>query len=207
MRPPLNIMRKVRVGGTPFQGGWNLAARPMTPVYAVADGTVTSIRFLRSAQLMHGKCVLLQLDGQQYCGKQLFAFYAHLSHVNVGEKDHVVAGQRIGLTAITGYPFEDQAPVPSSSPQYRENTLNSVAQGFSSLQGLGDSGDYGLVLNTYPYADLYEALPTTLVEPGLFYGPGISTSSGMVPNAPAHPTKPLRPGLDESYLRFEFRTP
>jgi murein DD-endopeptidase MepM/ murein hydrolase activator NlpD len=212
MRPPLNVMRirrnsshnlygKVRVGGTPFQGGWNLAARPMTPVYAVADGTVTWIQFLRqyghvrTAQPMDSRCVLLQLDGQQYCGKQLFAFYAYLSHVNLGEKDHVLAGQQIGLTGVTG-----------SSPQYRENTLNTVAQGVSSLQGLGGSGNYGLVLNTNPYADLYQALPTTLIEPELFYGPGFSTSSGMVPNAPPYPTKHLRPGLDESYLHFEFRT-
>jgi hypothetical protein len=87
MRPPSNVMRirrnsshnpygKVRVGGAPFQGGWDLAAPPMTPVYAVADGTITSIRFPRTAQPMHGRCVLLQLVGQRHCGKQLFAFYA-----------------------------------------------------------------------------------------------------------------------------------
>jgi hypothetical protein len=218
MRPPLNVMRirrnsghnlygKVRAGG-----GWDLAARPMTPVYAVADGTVAWIQFLRpsgqvrTAQPKHDRCVLLQLDGQQYCGKQLFAFYAHLSHVNVGEKEPVVAGQAIGLTGVTGYPFQDQAPVPSTSPQYGENTLNSVAQGVSTLQGSGNPGNYGLVLNTNPYADLFQALPTTLIEPEFYYGLGFSTSSGMAPNAPAYPTKHLRPGLDESYLHFDFRT-
>ncbi len=86
MRPPLNVMPirrnsshdlngNARAGGTPFQGGWNLAAQPMTPVYAVADGTVTWVQFLRqhghmrTAPPMRGRCVLLQLDGQQYRGK------------------------------------------------------------------------------------------------------------------------------------------
>jgi len=186
------------------KGGWDLAARPMTPVYAVADGTVTWIQLLRS---MHGRCILLQLDGQQHCGKQLFAFYAPLSHVNVGEKDRVIAGQRIGLTGMTGYPSGDQVPAAGSSPQYGKNTLNAVAQGVSSLQGSGDPGNYGLVLNTNPYADLFQALPNTLIEPGLVYGPGFSTSSGTAPNTPAYPPKHLRPGLEESFLHFEFRTP
>jgi hypothetical protein len=48
---------------------------------------------------------------------------------------------------------------------YRENTLNAVAQGFSALQAAGHYENYALVLHTYPYADLHQALPTTLIEP------------------------------------------
>jgi uncharacterized linocin/CFP29 family protein len=54
------------------------------------------------------------------------------------------------------------APVP---PRYAENTLNAVAQAFSTLQGLGHYEHYALALHTIPYADLHEALPTTLIEP------------------------------------------
>jgi hypothetical protein len=54
------------------------------------------------------------------------------------------------------------APAP---PRYAENALNAVAQGFSILQGLGHYEHYALVLHTVPYADLHQALPTTLIEP------------------------------------------
>src|SRR5207302_749259 len=125
MRPPLHHMRirensshhlygHVRVGDDGkkrFHAGWDLAARPMTPVYAVADGTVRWIQFFKQVDVKgevkgevkgtYGRSVLLELDGNQFHGRQLFAFYAHLSHVNVGEGDHVAAGQQIALTGIT----------------------------------------------------------------------------------------------------------
>ena len=52
-----------------------------------------------------------------------------------------------------------------SPPRYAENTINAVSQGISILQGLGHYGSYGLVLHTVPYADIYQALPGTLIEP------------------------------------------
>ena len=51
------------------------------------------------------------------------------------------------------------------APSYRENTLNAVAQAVSTLQGLAHYEGYALTLHTIPYADLYEALPTTLIKP------------------------------------------
>lgn len=50
-------------------------------------------------------------------------------------------------------------------PLYRENTLNAVAQGVTVLQGFSHYEHYALVLNTGPYADLHQALPTTLIQP------------------------------------------
>jgi hypothetical protein len=50
-------------------------------------------------------------------------------------------------------------------PRYAENTLNAVAQAFSTLQALGHYEHYALALHTVPYADLHEALKTTLIEP------------------------------------------
>jgi hypothetical protein len=55
--------------------------------------------------------------------------------------------------------------IPAFPPVYRENTLNAVADGVSALQELGHYENYALVLHTYPYADLHQALPTTLIEP------------------------------------------
>ena len=52
-----------------------------------------------------------------------------------------------------------------SAPRYAENTLNAVSQGFSTLQGLGHYENYALVLHTVPYADIYQALSGTLIEP------------------------------------------
>jgi hypothetical protein len=57
------------------------------------------------------------------------------------------------------------AGVGGAPPAYRENTLNAVASAFSILQGLGHYEHYALALNTIPYADLHQALPTTLIEP------------------------------------------
>jgi hypothetical protein len=93
-----------------------------------------------------------------------------------------------GSTAVTGLPAGTPANVimlPASSsgkvvqvvpvhpsvnsvgqpPQYREQTLAGVAEAFSILQSLGHYENYALTLHTYPYADLHQALPTTLVEP------------------------------------------
>jgi hypothetical protein len=57
------------------------------------------------------------------------------------------------------------AATQGSPPLYRENTLNAVASAFSQLQALGHYEHYALALNTIPYADLHEALPSTLIEP------------------------------------------
>jgi hypothetical protein len=56
-------------------------------------------------------------------------------------------------------------PVQTGPIRYAENTLNAVASAFSILQGMGYYENYALVLNTFPYADLHSALPTTLIEP------------------------------------------
>lgn len=53
----------------------------------------------------------------------------------------------------------------AAGPVYRENTLNGVASAISVLQGLGHYEHYALTLQTVPYADLHQALPTTLIEP------------------------------------------
>ncbi len=50
-------------------------------------------------------------------------------------------------------------------PMYRENSLNALAQAVSILQSLGHYEGYSATFNTVPYADLFQALPTTLIEP------------------------------------------
>lgn len=128
MRPPLDHMRirkdsshnlygPVRDNGTTRHDGWDLVARPLTPVYAVADGTVADVGFARQYRVgdkvkgTYGRYVILTLEKQFHDGKQLFAFYAHLSHISVGQGGRVVAGQQIGLTGTTGYPYEHHKPV------------------------------------------------------------------------------------------------
>jgi len=77
----------------------------------------------------------------------------------------------IALPALQIIPVHPVSPNPLANTLptfpfvYRENTLNAVAQGFSVLQGLGHYENYALALHTYPYADLHQALPTTLIEP------------------------------------------
>jgi hypothetical protein len=50
-------------------------------------------------------------------------------------------------------------------PTFAENTLNAVAAAFSAQQGQGHYEHYALALHTVPYADLHQALKTTLIEP------------------------------------------
>jgi len=50
-------------------------------------------------------------------------------------------------------------------PQYRENSLNAVAQGVTVLQSFSHYENYALVLSSVPYADLHQALVTTLIQP------------------------------------------
>ena len=53
----------------------------------------------------------------------------------------------------------------TSPPSYQENSLNAVASGVSILQSNGYYDNYALVLHTFPYADLHQALAGTLIEP------------------------------------------
>jgi hypothetical protein len=72
-----------------------------------------------------------------------------------------------------------------SPPRYAENTLNAVARGFSQLQAAGLYGHYAAVFHTVPYADLHEALATTLIEPvepiGHLVKAGVYGTSAMPP--------------------------
>jgi hypothetical protein len=57
------------------------------------------------------------------------------------------------------------AATPASPPQYAENTLDAVAQGFSNLQASGHYEYYSLALQTVPFAGLFTAIPNTLITP------------------------------------------
>jgi hypothetical protein len=66
---------------------------------------------------------------------------------------------------IPVHPVPPPPGTPTFPPMYRENGLNAIVQAVSALQGLLHYENYACVLHTYPYADLHQALPTTLIEP------------------------------------------
>jgi hypothetical protein len=68
--------------------------------------------------------------------------------------------QVIQVFPVVGSNFPAGTP-----PRYAENTLNAVAQAFSQLEASGLYGHYAAVFHSVPFADLHEALPTTLIEP------------------------------------------
>ena len=117
--------------------------------------------------------------------------------------------QLSGTQVVTVFPsVAGAAGPPVVNPLYRENTLNAVAQGVSILQGLGHYGHYALVLNTVPYADLHQALPTTLIEPvepishlvkAGVYGTGTLPPFGPLP-AGLVPAPPNPGGLPKGIL-------
>jgi hypothetical protein len=85
-------------------------------------------------------------------------------------------------------------------PRYAENSLNAVATAFSVLQGLGHYEHYALALNTIPYADLHQALATTLIEPvepiSHLIKAGIHGSATLPPfSQPAPSSPPTSTGL------------
>lgn len=86
----------VRNGGTRAHQGWDLLATPLTSCYAIADGSITD----RNFSGLYGNFVELEFLHPQY-GK-LYAFYAHLSIVQVLRGDQVVRDQVIAAAGNTG---------------------------------------------------------------------------------------------------------
>jgi murein DD-endopeptidase MepM/ murein hydrolase activator NlpD len=78
--------------GLSLHAGVDLRARTGTPVRAIDSGTVARADETRRA----GKRVVLALDSGWRAG------YAHLSRIDVKQRERVVAGQRIGLSGATG---------------------------------------------------------------------------------------------------------
>lgn len=85
----------------------------------------------------------------------------------------------------------------NTPPVYAEAALNAVASAFSALQGLAHYENYALVLHTIPYADLHNALKSTLIEPvepvshlvkaGIFGTGAMPPFTQVVPGPPASP--------------------
>lgn len=85
----------VREGGTRAHQGWDLVAAPMTPCYAVADGTVV---FADPRGLL-GNMTLLEF---KHRGRKLYAAYCHLGRMIVRRHERVGQGTMIGYTGNTG---------------------------------------------------------------------------------------------------------
>jgi hypothetical protein len=72
---------------------------------------------------------------------------------------------------IGGLPPDQIVQVPQSSSgsappgSYQENTVAAVARAFAILQSKGQYGPYALVLQTFPFADTFSPLATTLITP------------------------------------------
>lgn len=94
------VRRRADGSKRPHQG-WDFEARDGTPCFAVAAGTIERIRDIGD----YGKQIILRFehdfdgDGDR---DTMFAFYAHLSAIEVKAGQAVTKGQRIGLTGSTG---------------------------------------------------------------------------------------------------------
>ena len=81
--------------------GWDFAAVEGTPCFAIADGTVARVYSSET----YGKSVILRFEHDfDHDGRRdiLFAFYAHLSRIDVKEGQQVHRGKKLGLTGNTG---------------------------------------------------------------------------------------------------------
>ena len=76
--------------------GWDIAAMPGTPVYAVTAGVV---EFITGDVGDYGKQICLSFNHK---GKPLYAFYAHLQEITVVKGQFLIEGEDIGFVGRTG---------------------------------------------------------------------------------------------------------
>lgn len=101
------------------------------------------------------------------------------------------------LPYLSPNPVIQVNPLPGSpvGVTYGENTLTGVTQGYSVLTAQGQPGPYALVLNTFPYADLYSAVGLgslvitadriePLVKAGLFGSGTLPPNPSLLPSSP-----------------------
>ncbi len=96
---PNNGFGMVRNGGARPHQGWDLWSPVGTPIFAVSDGIIESVRINAGD---YGTQICMSFENPDSSGTLLYAFYAHLSQVYVKDKDWVTEGQMIGLTGKTG---------------------------------------------------------------------------------------------------------
>ena len=100
----------VRSSGFKAHAGWDLYANIGSPAYAVGWGEVASVlKNQDKSKESYGNYIALQLRSQEantvakaFGVKYIYAFYAHLSAIQVKEGDSVWLGQKIGNTGNTG---------------------------------------------------------------------------------------------------------
>lgn len=103
---------KVRSNGTKNHQGVDLQANSGTNLHAVCGGTIVYANDTRGA---YGKVIVLKVDINDLPAKQkkyaqsklskseyVYFFYAHLSVIDVDEKDPIDVGELIGKTGDTG---------------------------------------------------------------------------------------------------------
>jgi len=91
------MVRRSRAGTPRPHQGWDLRAAVGTPVQAIAEGHVVQVHDEDSGD--YGRSITLAF---LHNGRRYFAFYAHLSAVEVRNRDTVHGGQTIGKTGKTG---------------------------------------------------------------------------------------------------------
>ena len=92
LRNTFGYVRSNRDGSTRAHQGWDLRAKPLTPVYAVADSRVMSYGYSKG----YGNYISIKSKNSGY-----IYFYAHL-HKFYDWLIDVKAGEVIGKTGMTG---------------------------------------------------------------------------------------------------------
>jgi murein DD-endopeptidase MepM/ murein hydrolase activator NlpD len=91
------MVRKDKSGKPKAHQGWDIAAFPGSPVYAIKNGIVRYTKDDGDVGL--GKYICLEFD---HDGKTLFAIYAHLQSIEVVAQQFVAEGEQIGRAGQTG---------------------------------------------------------------------------------------------------------
>src|SRR5262245_13834371 len=135
------------------------------------QGASTGISLaIRSANILAQVEDTVLLNGQNAFNSPLFATGGLVQFRDPNLRTNLDLGLlNIDLNGVIPWPDPRQivlvSPASQGPRRYANNTLDAIAAGFSILQSLGHYEHYAGVFHTEPYADLHQALPTTLITP------------------------------------------
>lgn len=135
-----NTFGWVRDEGTKAHQGWDLEAALLTPIIAIADGTIA---WTRTKEGDYGTQILLRFAADD--NSTDYAFYAHLNQLLVCAGQDIEEGELIGTTGSTG-----NAAGPGITPHLHFEIRNTDSQ--SPGNGLGHRIDPQTVLGAPPLA-------------------------------------------------------
>ena len=135
------IVRKDPRGNPKAHQGWDIAAFPGSPVFAIKDGVITFVK--DDGDIGLGRHICMSFNHK---GRTLFAVYGHLQAIDVVPGQFVGEGERLGFSGQTGN--AKGQPLSEAHLHFEIRTMPHAGL------GLGGRIDPMLVLGFEPIAEI-----------------------------------------------------